>query len=362
MKFYVALGGIACHTLKEYARQNRDHTYYYIDADPTTGKHLSPADLFYLVPAPHYGTGAFRQIGRNATKCEIYSGKLSAFFEQLDQVPFADVTILSSSFGGFGSAAVMEILDLLEYMLFKKPEQNRAQHCRVITFTESFLAQAGFPQQLMETYKANTLETLADIASRKTQAPAHHLLLNQQTFNPSCQFFLLDAESPNPRALCPLLDMDNETLAQLDVQKRYALKPKKTAPPVFISYSTKDQAVADLLVSTLQQLDIGTWIATQNIREGSYAKQILQGIRNAKVFVVLLSKHSIASEQVKNEIDRAFARIGAGLKIVPFIIDDAELDDECAYYLCRQEFYFGQKPPIAERLRELAEKISDMLE
>ena len=56
------------------------------------------------------------------------------------------------------------------------------------------------------------------------------------------------------------------------------------------------------------------------------------------------------------------SRLGNGLKIVPFIIDDAELDDDCSYYLCRQEFYFGKKPPLKERIQELVGKIADMLE
>ena len=88
----------------------------------------------------------------------------------------------------------------------------------------------------------------------------------------------------------------------------------------------------------------------------------MQGIREAKIFIVLLSCNSITSEQVKNEIDRAFSRLGNGLKIVPFLLDDAELDDDCAYYLCRQEFYFGKQPPIVERIREFVTKVADMLE
>jgi len=116
------------------------------------------------------------------------------------------------------------------------------------------------------------------------------------------------------------------------------------------------------LVDKLEENGIKCWIATRNIHEGSYARQIIQGIRGAKIFVVLISKNSIASEQVKNEIDRAFARLKDNLKIVPFIIDEAELDDECSYYLCRQEFFFGKRPPVTERIQELVLKIQDMLE
>ena len=204
---------------------------------------------------------------------------------------------------------------------------------------------------------------LGEIAARKGKNPDHHFVQSdRRLFNPECTFFLVDAEDYDLCKISRFLDMDDLTLQHLDVQQRYAMKEKKVSPPVFISYSSKDQSIADLLVSALEQKNISSWIATKSIQEGSYAKQIIQGIRNAKIFVVLLSKNSIASEQVKNEIDRAFSRMAFGLKIVPFIIDDAELDDECSYYLCRQEFYFGKEPPVAERIRELVDKISNMLE
>lgn len=88
----------------------------------------------------------------------------------------------------------------------------------------------------------------------------------------------------------------------------------------------------------------------------------MQAIREAKLFLVVISKNSISSEQVKNEIDRAFNRVKDGMIIVPFIIDDSEMDDECQYYLCRQEMFFGKKPPIDERIHELILRIKDVLD
>lgn len=363
MKYYVALGGIACRTLKEYSNHNTNHKYYYIDTDPSTMAFLDKNDRFYVVSSLRYGTGAYRQIGRNSTKRDIYSGKLSYFFRDIQHAQSADITILSSSFGGFGSAAAVEILDLLEYMLFEKRGIAGEQHCRMIAVTETMIEKMGFPKNLLETFRINTLELLGDMASRMRASVSIPFVGEYEPlFNPECAFFLLDAERYDTSEIARFLDMSDVQLRQLDVQNRYTVKRKKSSPPVFISYSSKDQAVADLLLSALKEQNIESWIATKNIHEGSYAKQIIQGIRDAKVFVVLLSKNSISSEQVKNEIDRAFSRIGNGLKIVPFLIDESTLDDECAYYLCRQEFYFGRKPPIEERVRELAYKIADMLE
>ena len=363
MKFYIALGGIACRALKEYSKSNPDDTFYYIDSDLSTIDFLDPADSFYCIPAVRDGTGAFRQIGKNAIKHEIYSGKLTPFFEALHRASFADITMFTSSFGGFGSAAATELLDFLECILFEKPNQNQGKHCRIIAFSESLIYHMRLSMSLLETYRLNTLEMLSDIAAKQAKNPAMHFVpINGRLFNPECRFFLVDAESYDMRSISSFLGMDDTRLQQLDVQHRYVMKAPKSAPPVFISYSSKDQSIADLLVSSLEKQNISCWIATKSIHEGSYAAQIVQGIRNAKIFIVLLSKNAIASEQVKNEIDRAFSRLTSGLKIVPFVIDDAELDDECAYYLCRQEFYFGNVPPIVDRIRELADKVSDMLE
>lgn len=363
MKFYIALGGIACRALKQYSKNNTNSTFYYIDSDPATIDFLEPTDHFLRIHTLRYGTGAFRQIGKNAMKHEIYSGRLIPFFEAIKSASFADITIFTSSFGGFGSAAATELLDFLEYILFEKPGRNQGKHCRIIAFSESLIYQMRLPLSLLETYKINTLEMLSDIASRQAKHPtAHFLYSDSRIFTPECKLFLVDAERYDMLSISSFLSMDDTRLQQLDVQHRYVMKAPKAAPSVFISYSSKDQSVADLLVSTLEQQNISCWIATKSIHEGSYAAQIVQGIRNAKVFIVLLSKNSIASNQVKNEIDRAFSRLASGLKIVPFIIDDAELDDECSYYLCRQEFYFGNTPPIVDRIRELADKVSDMLE
>ncbi len=363
MKFYIALGGIACSALKQYSETHPSDIFYYIDTDPATFQSLEQTDNRYLIPNFHYGTGAYRQIGRNATKYEIYSGKLGHFFEHIKQADFADVTIFTSSFGGFGSAAAIEILDLIECMLYEKPEQNQHKHCRILAFNETFIQQFGMPKTLFEQYRANTIEMLQDMASRKSLKPEiASNITRRPAFNPECTFFLLDTKGYQMNQFASFLHMTLVELIVKDVQYQYTIKAKKAAPPVFISYSSLDQSVADLLADTLAEHDISSWLATRSIKEGSYAKQIMQGIRDAKIFVVLLSVNSVRSEQVKNEIDRAFFRLGNGLKIVPFIIDDAELDDDCSYYLCRQEFYFGKKPPIKERIQELVDKIADMLE
>lgn len=149
---------------------------------------------------------------------------------------------------------------------------------------------------------------------------------------------------------------------QLKQKQNYTIKNKKLSPPVFISYSSKDQNIANELSEALQKHGIESWISSKSIKEGSYAKQIIQGINGAKIFLVLISKNSIASNHVKNEIDRAHSRLKEGIIIIPFIIDECELDEECEYYLCRQEMINGTNPPILDRINEIAIRITNLLD
>ena len=86
----------------------------------------------------------------------------------------------------------------------------------------------------------------------------------------------------------------------------------------------------------------------------------MSGIKQANVFLVLISKNSICSEHVKNEVDRAFSRIKEGMKVIPFLLDNSEYDDDLAYYLCRQEFISGVIPPIEDRIQNLVDRIRDI--
>ena len=78
--------------------------------------------------------------------------------------------------------------------------------------------------------------------------------------------------------------------------------------------------------------------------------------------MVLLSNDSINSQHVKNEIDRAFARLDDGLVIIPFIIEECELDEDCQYYLCRQEMFDGSQPPIVQRINDVVSRITNLLD
>jgi hypothetical protein len=75
---------------------------------------------------------------------------------------------------------------------------------------------------------------------------------------------------------------------------------------VFVSYASQDAAVADAVVASLEKLGIRCWISPRDVIPGSqYADEIVGAINDAKVIVLVLSEHAIASPHAGREVERA---------------------------------------------------------
>lgn len=107
----------------------------------------------------------------------------------------------------------------------------------------------------------------------------------------------------------------------------------------FISYASKDGA--DIAIGISQYLEIkgvSCWIAPRNVRPGSdYASEIILGIKDCKVFVLLLTEQANRSSHVANEVDRAFHYQKL---IIPVMIKrqegiDLQLSTTLEYYLSK---------------------------
>ena len=150
---------------------------------------------------------------------------------------------------------------------------------------------------------------------------------------------------------------------QLTNSLRFALSNESASPvPVtskksaFISYSSPDKNIADNLCAKLEQKGIKVWYAPRDVR-GPYAAAIAQAIDSATHFIVILSKNSIASEHVLNEIDLAFQNLPHNIKFKPLRIDDAIFTPSFKYYLSRQHWMDATHPPLEERLNEFVDSL-----
>ena len=95
-------------------------------------------------------------------------------------------------------------------------------------------------------------------------------------------------------------------------------------PLAYISYSTKDIAIANNVCKVLEDNDLKCWIAPRDINPGlNYSDEIMNGIASSKILVCILSKSSQQSHFVLNEIDMAVSR---KKPILVYKIDESSLD------------------------------------
>jgi len=130
------------------------------------------------------------------------------------------------------------------------------------------------------------------------------------------------------------------------------------AKEVFISYSTKDSETAFALLEVLESYGLECWIAPRNIPKGAqWAEEIDKAIQNARVFVVIVSSHSVESKQVPKEIALA---VSSCESIFPFRIDDTGLKGTFRYYLSDYQFTDATSD-AKQKMKELAEIICSSL-
>lgn len=128
----------------------------------------------------------------------------------------------------------------------------------------------------------------------------------------------------------------------------------------FISYASPDRNVADNLCAKLEARGIKVWYAPRNVHK-DYATAIAEAIASATHFIVILSKSSMASEHVLNEIDLAFKGLPNNIKFKPLRIDEQAFAPAFDYYLSRQHWMEAHIPPLEERLTEFVDAFMEGL-
>jgi len=132
------------------------------------------------------------------------------------------------------------------------------------------------------------------------------------------------------------------------------------AHDVFISYASKDKVVADAVCAALEADHIRCYIAPRDVLPGQrYAQALVDAIHASRVFVLVFSAASNASNQVEREVDRA---VSCGLPILPLRVEDVMPCDWLEYYLAGQHWLDALTPPLEDHLARLSEAISVLLQ
>jgi hypothetical protein len=111
---------------------------------------------------------------------------------------------------------------------------------------------------------------------------------------------------------------------------------KTSCRDVYVSYASQDVVVADSVVESLGRQGIQCSIAPRDDTPGSqYSDEILGAINDAKVIVLVLSEHAIASAHVGKEIERAAS---GRRRIIGLRIDAVPLTRSYEYFLSESQW------------------------
>jgi hypothetical protein len=137
---------------------------------------------------------------------------------------------------------------------------------------------------------------------------------------------LLDPQQKNSTLYCDLCDQDYEQSSLLSSNALRIVMPNQ--PHVFISHSSADKPFVRRLVEDLKKQDIPVWFDESDILVGdSIVQKINSALSESDYLIVVLSKASVQSAWVKNELDYALMEEKSkdSIVILPVKIDDCEI-------------------------------------
>ena len=112
---------------------------------------------------------------------------------------------------------------------------------------------------------------------------------------------------------------------------------------VFISYSQPDHDCAMELVTSLEGQGIECWIAPRDIvPSADWAAEIIDAISRAHTMVLIFSKSSNESPQVRREVERA---VHKQISILPFRLENVMPSKSLEYFLSAQHWMDAFPPP-----------------
>lgn len=128
---------------------------------------------------------------------------------------------------------------------------------------------------------------------------------------------------------------------------------------VFISHSTKDKTIADLICQSLEANGIGCWVAPRDIPYGNdWAGEITNAIESSQLFVFILSESSNLSSQCPKEVSLAD---NSNITIFCIKIDDTELSPGLKYHLSSKQMMFIDISSIQTQIESFVQTVKNKL-
>jgi hypothetical protein len=109
-----------------------------------------------------------------------------------------------------------------------------------------------------------------------------------------------------------------------------------SSPHIFISFSSRDQAKAEMICDCLENAALPCWISLRNVEPGAnYQASIVEAIQHAKIMVLTFSDNTNQSVEVHKELALASA---FKLSVMPVRITDVKPNGALLYELATRQW------------------------
>jgi hypothetical protein len=130
---------------------------------------------------------------------------------------------------------------------------------------------------------------------------------------------------------------------------------------IFVSYSQTDRDTALEIVAVLEARGIDCWVAPRDITPSAeWAAEIIDAISTSRLMLLVFSRSSNQSPQVRREVERA---VHKRVPIIAFRVDDVMPEKSLEYFLSSQHWldaFPAPHEPHYDRLFRTLERVLNM--
>ena len=130
-------------------------------------------------------------------------------------------------------------------------------------------------------------------------------------------------------------------------------------PPAFICHAREDCHTAQAVCTALERSDVGCFIAPRDIAPGhDYSEELVRGICDARVVVLILSSRSQVSPHVRRELDLA---VSHNIPILALRMEDICVSAQMSYLIGPHQWLDASADPLDVVLEKSVKSVRGLL-
>ena len=131
---------------------------------------------------------------------------------------------------------------------------------------------------------------------------------------------------------------------------------------VFISYSSKDEALATKIVESLEDAGLDAWYKKREIMPGdNWAEKIASGLKESNAMVVLVTPDALESDAVQSSISYALAEPAFSKRLIPVIVEAEDFPADRMPWIFKRlhTVKLSKDGENEEQFRQIAQALKD---